>query len=184
MKNLVTVFLAVILSSCGSTSKLHNAANAKENLDLSSYNQVIINDFTDGVSKTGNDEYIIGEGKKFADMLANELRAKKSFEKISRNVHSNENAILIDGVVMKCTEGNSALRFLVGFGAGKSQFDAKVYVKDNTTKTVLGNIDASKMSWALGGIIAGSQNVKHHMGSAASTIAEHCSNCKKQPNKK
>ncbi|WP_410520745.1 DUF4410 domain-containing protein [Candidatus Tisiphia endosymbiont of Dioctria rufipes] len=70
-------------------------------------------------------------------------------------------SILIDGKITKYSEGNAVMRTLIGFGAGSSRFDAKINIKDNETKKLLGSIDANKMSWALGGVIAGSQDVKH-----------------------
>jgi ribosomal silencing factor RsfS len=69
---------------------------------------------------------------------------------------------------------------LLGFGAGSSRFDAKINIRDNNTKELLGSIDVNKMSWLLGGAIVGSQDVKSHMNAAASKIADECANAKKR----
>ena len=83
-------------------------------------------------------------------------------------------ALLIDGKINKYEKGNAAMRTLIGFGAGSSKFNAIVNIKDSQTKKSLGRIDVSKMSWLLGGLAAGSQDVESHMDSAASKIADEC----------
>lgn len=39
------------------------------------------------------------------------------------------------------------MRTLIGFDVGSSHFNAKINIKDNETKKLLGSIDANKMSW-------------------------------------
>ncbi len=60
-------------------------------------------------------------------------------------------------------------------GAGSSYFDAKVNIQNNVTKEMLASIDVDQMSWALGGMFAGAQDVKSHMVSSAKKIAEEVS---------
>ena len=172
--------LALMLSACGSTSKLHKTQNPSINYDLSSYNCVVVNDFADGVSKSNSDEKIINAGKKFADTIASEIESKKVFNNVERNANSTNSCLLIDGKVTKCDEGNAAARMLFGFGAGSSHFDADVYIRDNKTNQILGEIKVGQMSWALGGAIAASQDVFSHIKTASSKIARELVLAKKQ----
>ncbi len=169
-----------MLSACGTTSNLRSAEKSANLHDFSKYNYVIVNDFKDNVSKNSDDPNIISEGKRFADIIASAIKSKKIFDKVDRNTESINNALLIDGKITKHSEGNSVARMLVGFGAGSAKFDAEVYIRDNETKQLLATIDVNKMSWLLGGTIAGSQDVKSHMHSAASKIADECAAAKKR----
>jgi hypothetical protein len=176
----IYIFLAVmmLLSACGTTSNLRNTDNSAHLPDFTSYNTVVINDFTNGVTKKKDDAQIISEGKKFADIIATSIKKEKVFNNVERNSTSASHALLIDGEITEYEQGNSALRFMVGFGAGSSHFDAKVYFKDNVTKNILGNIDVDKQSWALGGALAATQDVKSHMESSASKIANEIAKAK------
>ncbi|NRA73844.1 MAG: DUF4410 domain-containing protein [Rickettsiales bacterium] len=100
------------------------------------------------------------------------------FRKVTRKTTSNPHALIIDGSITKYDEGNPVLRTLVGFGAGSSKFDAKVYVKDSKSKKLLANLDVNKHSWALGGAIASAQDVKSHMHVAASKIGDEIAKAK------
>jgi len=176
--------MAVILSACGSTSKIKTPQNLTGLPNFNNYNVVIVNDFIDGVSKAGNDPNIMAEGKRFADMIASFIKSKNTFNTVERNViDSDQHAILIDGKIIKYDEGSSVMRTLVGFGAGRSHFDAKVNIKDNNTNKLLGIIDVNKCSWLLGGVVAGNQDVKSHMNSAASKVATECTLAKKNRKK-
>jgi hypothetical protein len=192
MKKLAFVTLILILSGCGSTSQMRNtqkldnnqSSNKSKNVisrpDLSKYTYVIVNDFGDGVSKSHDNPNIISQGTKFADLIASSIKSKNLFDKIERNANSTESALLIDGNITQYEEGNPALRTLIGLGAGSSHFDAKVNFKDNITKELLAEIDVDQMSWALGGIMAGSQDVKSHMNSSAKKIADEVALSKKK----
>lgn len=116
-------------------------------MDLSSYDYIIINDFKDGTSKSSDNPRVISEGKRFFDMIASSIKSKKLFDKVQRNVDSTDRAILIDGKITKYSEGNAVMRTLIGFGVSISHFNAKINIKDNETKKLLGSIDANKMSW-------------------------------------
>ena len=191
MKKIALLTLILILSGCGSTSQMRNAqksdnnqgSNNSKNIvnrpDLSKYTYVIVNDFGDGVSKSHDDSNIISEGKRFADIISSSIKSKNLFDKIERNTNSPESALLIDGNITQYEEGNVALRTLIGLGAGSSHFDAKVNIKDNITKELLAEIDVDQMSWALGGIMAGSQDVKSHMNLSAKKIADEVAIAKK-----
>jgi len=168
-----------MLCACGTTSSLRNAANPTKPLSLAKYNNVIVNDFKDGTTKSHNDPVVIKSGKKFSDLIASKIIKKKIFNKVERKPISTPHTIIIEGTITQCEEGNKALRTAIGLGTGISHFDATVILKDNRTKKTLGNIDVNKMSWALGGITAGMQDVDSHMESAASSIADALEEAKK-----
>jgi hypothetical protein len=172
MKKLSLIILLLILTSCGSTSQMRNAQKMDApRPDLSSYHTIIINDFSDGVSKDQKDAKIIEGGKRFADMIATEIKSKNAFNKVERNIESTDDALLIDGKITQYEEGNPAMRAMIGLGAGSSHFDAEVFFKDNKTKKILSDIKVDQMSWALGGIMAATQDVKSHMMAASTKIA-------------
>jgi hypothetical protein len=170
------LLFALLLSACSSTSKVRDAQRLHDRPDLSSYNDVIVDDFKDGVSKTKNNPDILKEGKIFADIIAHSIKAQnyytKVFNKIERNVEPESQALLIDGEITQYAKGNAAARLLLGWGAGSSHFDAKVYIRDAKTQQVLFTIKIDKMSWVLGGVIAASQDVKAHMDGAGAKIAK------------
>lgn len=178
LRTLTLLVLLSILSACGTTSKLRNAQGIDHSCDFSNYNTVVVNDFKDGVTVSGDDPNIVSEGKRFADIIASNIRSKNAFTKVVRNQSSTEHALLIDGEITQYDEGNTVARMLVGFGAGSSHFDAKVYAKDNSTKKTLADIKVDHHSWALGGAIAGAQDVKSHMNTASVKIASEVAKAK------
>ena len=138
MKFLPFLALTLLLPACGSTSKVHSTDTSEKVVDLTSYNYVIIKDFTDGTGKTADDPHIIAEGKRFADLIASVLKSKGLFSKVERNVETADNALVIDGKITKYDEGSPVMRTLIGFGAGRSYFDAQINIKDNETQEILG----------------------------------------------
>ena len=184
MKACILLATMMLLSACGTTSGLRNTDNSSNLPDLTNYHTVIVNDFTNEVAKKKDDEQVILEGKKFANIIASSIKKEKIFDNVERNIYSESDALLIDGQITECEEGNSGLRLMIGFGAGSSYFNAKVYFKDNITKNILGHIDVNKQSWALGGAIAGTQDLRSHMESAASKIASEIAKAKQNKNLK
>ncbi len=140
MKFLPFLALTLLLSACGSTSKLHSTDSSAKLVNLTNYNHVIVNDFTDGTSKSADDPHIIAEGKRFADLIASVIKARGLFAKVERNVETEDNAVVIDGEITKYDEGSPVMRTLVGFRAGRSYFDAQINIKDNETQEILGLI--------------------------------------------
>lgn len=164
----------ITLSSCGSTSSLRGTKESAQLPGFSIYNYVIVNYFKDSRSKSSDDPHIISEGKKCADIVASSIKSTKLFDKVERNTDFTDTAIVIEGKITQYSEGNAVTRTLIGFGAGRSYFDAEINIKDNETKQLLGSMDVNKRSCALGGAIAGTQDVNSHMNSAASKIADEC----------
>jgi len=179
MKKLLFVSLALMLTGCGTTSNLKNAKEPSAQISLIHYNSVVVNDFKDGVTKEKSNTDILAEGVRFADMIADGLRAKKVFSSVERNKEYCDNAVLVDGEITEYKEGNAAARLLIGLGAGSSHFDATVNIKDCTTKEILGVVKVDKMSWALGGGIAASHDVNYHMKSSSKAIGDQLAKAKK-----
>lgn len=164
MKALYCVVLALLLSACGSTPKL--------SLNFSGYNHIIVNNFTNGVSESADNNNILSAGKKFADIVASKMKSKGAFDKIEQNIDSTDHALLIDGKITKYSEGSALKRAFIGMGAGRSYFAAIVVIKDNSTKRSLAEIDINEKSWAPGGVIAGMQDINSHMNAAANRIVD------------
>ena len=187
-KSLLPIFIVVLLSACGTTSEIKvdqtSSTNNSENvesttpkevdnqktksLDLTEYKDVVVLDFSDGTTDNALPTYA---GKVFADEIAAAIKKKLSFETIYRE-QVNKKALLISGEITRYVKGNGTLRFLVGFGAGSSYFDATVRLKDNETGEILGGIDVDKNSWALGGGLAATQTVESFMTGSAETISK------------
>lgn len=170
-KNYILLIISVILSACSSTLHLHDKEQCKP------YARVIVNDFKDKVSKKHNNPHIIAEGRRFADMLANEIIKKDLFDKIDRNIESDEDALLIDGDILKYQEDDAMLRFVVGWGAGSSKFNAQANLRDNKTKKIIASINVNETSGITGGF-ANKHKIKHTIRAAAKSVAHKCSKFK------
>jgi hypothetical protein len=144
-------------------------------LNLSAYETVIVMDFTDGTKKSNLPDFA---GKNFADRIASEIKGTQAFKQVSREP-VNEKSVVVSGRITKYAEGNSALRLLVGFGAGSSHFDADVKISDSPTNTELGQIDVDEKSWGLGGIMAATQTVEGFMSGASKKIAKELAEAKR-----
>jgi len=70
--------------------------------------------------------------------------------------------------ITRFVEGNAALRFLVGMGAGSSYFDAT----DGASGSSIATLSADKNSWGLGGSLAAGQTVYTFMDEAAKKTAK------------
>ncbi|MCP6726053.1 DUF4410 domain-containing protein, partial [Klebsiella pneumoniae] len=68
----------------------------------------------------------------FPDMIAQEIRATGAFPEVVRGPSTGA-ALVVSGRITRLTEGNSALRFMVGMGAGSSYFDATTELGDAET---------------------------------------------------
>ena len=90
-----------------------------------------------------------------------------------------EKSVVISGAITKYDEGNATLRWLIGFGAGSSHFDANVKITDSVSNNELGAIVVDKHSWAGGGIMASAQTPEGFMDGAAKKIAQEVANTKK-----
>jgi hypothetical protein len=96
---------------------------------LSTYDTLIIRDFsTDGAeySRVDEEEKVKIEAMKplltktISESLAMELKAKKLFKNIVINGEPTGNAVILEGAITEFNAGSRALKFFVGFGAGKA----------------------------------------------------------------
>jgi hypothetical protein len=109
---------------------------------LSVYDTLIIRDFaTDGAEYSRVDEEEKGKidamkpllAKTISESLAMELKLKKLFKNISNNGDATENAVILEGAITEFNAGSRALKFFVGFGAGKAYLMAKGRLIDART---------------------------------------------------
>jgi len=154
------------------------AEDGSTNVYIPVYATASVLDFTDATEpKADNDEELAeyraqmtGYGKRFADLIATELRRENLYAVIERDKTDGE-ALVISGEITRCTEGNPTMRMLIGLGAGSSYFDANVRFTANESGELLGQMKVDKNSWALGGGMASGQTVDTYMRAAAKKIA-------------
>ena len=176
-KKLTLLLAATLLTACGTTSGIKSAQiadgekAAEISADYSAYNTVLVKDFGDGTKKQDLPEFA---GRNFADRISAAIKGTGVFENVSRDQADigTAKAIVVSGDVERYKEGSSAMRLMVGFGAGSSYFDANVKMRDSQTGEVLGVIDVDKNSYPLGGSIAMTQTVDNFMKGAAEKIAK------------
>jgi len=161
---------------------MYNPKKTESSINLAHYDHVIVNDFYDRVSTEAGDKKVRNAGRTFAYLITKKLRSYQAFKSVKMNKNNDQdNTLLIEGKITQYEEGDATLRNLIGLGIGSAHFDAKVYVKDNNNKRILGNIDVDKYSFPLGGFIGGLHDVKYHMNSASSAIAEEIIQAKLKP---
>lgn len=109
---------------------------------LSGYDTLIIRDLkTDGAEYSNIDEE---ESPKveamkpllvrtFSESLEMELKSRKLFKKIEKNTEPSGNAVILEGSITEFNAGNRAVRFFVGFGAGKTYLKMKGRLIDART---------------------------------------------------
>jgi len=168
---LLALATILIIYSCGTTSSI-SSKQGVESPDLSVYKNVVVEIFSDRTKKNNvPDDFL----KNLQNKITSEIKAKNVFESVENKIIDSTNiekTLLIKGFVTRYSEGNPTLRLMVGFGAGSSYLDAKVYLINAPTNTSVGIIDIDKNSWALGGAIASSQTVETFMNVAAKKIAK------------
>ena len=160
-----------LLTACGTTSGLQNTKGGTI-ISTKKFSKVTVQNFK--LSLEEPEQNSNAAPAYFADRIAGEIKTKGRFGAVERNSKPDPNTLVIDGVITKYHEGNSALRFFIGMGAGSAFFEADVYFRD-ANGNVIGKIKADKNSWALGGGVASAQNPTMFMNGAAEKIAEEAS---------
>jgi hypothetical protein len=168
------VLWATLVIGCGSTSSLRSSAGEKLVCDKQ-FDCVQVATFKSTVAKTDAPatkiDWACGQ---FADLIVQELQATGAFRNVSRveNVTDADDAsLIISGEVTRYREGNAFARFMIGFGAGSSYFDAIVRFAGGADREEIGIIKVDRHSWVLGGGYASSQTPETYMGEAAKKIA-------------
>ncbi len=113
---------------------------------LSNYKALIIRDFPldQAVLKNMNDEELSrfqALKPKLVELLSEEfakrMQSKKLFDRVGRNGDTGPQTLILEGGVSKIDVGNRALKFWVGFGAGKSTLTLYGKLIDGATNEVL-----------------------------------------------
>lgn len=119
-RSVTAVLLVFILSGCAS-SRYTVLEPASE--PLSSFEILEITDFTSNLS----DENSVELANRFADQLHQAILDERkknpggsTFREVVRNIQQNDSVLVLDGVVISFEKGSRALRYFVGFGAGKA----------------------------------------------------------------
>jgi len=109
---------------------------------LSAYDTLIIQDFaTDGAeySRVDEEEKVKIEAMKplltktISESLAMQLKAKQLFKNVVINGEPTGNAVILEGAITEFNAGSRALKFFVGFGAGKAYLLVKGRLVDAQT---------------------------------------------------
>lgn len=175
---LISSFLVLGLSACGTTSGFKSTDEVKTNSQgkkaypLTGYDRVIVRDLKDTSKSAVNNA-----GKRFSDLIAIEIKETKTYTTVSRK-NTKGKAVVVEGDITRYEDGNAALRLLIGMGAGSSQLDADIRFLDNETGKPIGDILVDKNSWFLGGVLAAVQDADSHMSPAAKKIASELTKAK------
>ena len=181
LKDLTCIFAAAVLISlvtgCGTTSGIRQPAGAPQ-AALNQYDRVIVKDFGDGVTQSARAEYqdqarqvMQDVTRSFADTIADEIRKTGVFQDVTRVGTATPSAIVVTGDITRYEQGNGPLRLFVGHGAGRSEFDALVQLRDAQSNQLLGTLVVDKNSWPLPGAVGASQTADSFMRGAAKKIA-------------
>jgi hypothetical protein len=145
--SITMVLCCATLAAAGDKTLPRPEALSEETIFLTeklsvNYDTLVIKDFTaDGAEYSNvNDEEKAGIAKmmpmlmnNIADSLTAELKSKGIFRKIVRNNDSRGKAIVLEGSFSEFNAGSRALKFFVGFGAGKAYLKFKGRFIDGTT---------------------------------------------------
>lgn len=168
MKKIYLLMVGLLfLTGCGPTTGLVKDGKETVTANLSHYNTIVIEDFSDGTEKKNLPEFV---GKNFSDRISSSIRGKGISKTVSRTALP-ERSLIVTGYITRYEEGNPTLKLLIGMGAGSTYFDAKVILKDSSSGEVIGEIIADRNSWGLGGAIAASQTVEQFMNETAEKVA-------------
>jgi hypothetical protein len=109
---------------------------------LSIYDTLIIRDFTANdaeYSQIDDEERVKIDAMKpllsktISESITKELKMKKIFKKIRQNGEAGGNAVILEGAITEFNAGSRALKFFVGFGAGKAYLKVKGRLVDART---------------------------------------------------
>jgi predicted small lipoprotein YifL len=176
----------VALTACGTTSSLQTTDAAKS-IDLTKYSRLIVEDFADEATSRAKPETqallkpkLDVAVKTFPEQIASVIRARGGFSEVLRTGAPDASTLVLRGAITQFDEGNAALRWIVGFGAGNVNFDSRLQLVDGGTGQPLGSWTVDKNSWALGGGIAATQTPEGFMQEAAKKIGTELSTKRKE----
>jgi hypothetical protein len=182
--------LFVGLVACGTTSSLTSGPQAAGNIDLTGYSRLLVTDFVDEATATASPETqpiveikVAAARKTFPDQIASTVRTEGGFGEVSRAealAGPDAATLLMRGAITRWEDGNTALRLLIGFGAGTARLDARIELLDGGSGELLGTWIVDKNSWALGGSVAAIQTPETFLPGAAKGIGEELSKRRKE----
>ncbi len=175
---LPTLFLVLTASIIGCATPLQMSLQGNESLFRGHTTAVVMTfqDISDPVGNTDEQRKSYKDTlqvvcKTFAEYLTQELLQNKAYSTVLKDQPTpSESAIIISGFIQKYDKGNTALRFLIGFGAGSSVFHATIEFKDSKSGKILGTISNNGTSWVGGGTIASGQSADVLMRDAAAHV--------------
>ncbi|MDG1761396.1 MAG: DUF4410 domain-containing protein [Flavobacteriaceae bacterium] len=150
---------------------LAHCLHQTKKLNLSQYEYLVVEKVVDKTKKKNTPDYFL---EKFQDKLVSSLKQKNIFISVDKELKDSiylDKTLLLRAGVTRYSEGNPALKMLVGFGAGSSYLDALVFLVNAKNNSIIGNIKIDKNSWALGGAIAASQSVDTFLDGSCKKIA-------------
>lgn len=167
-----------LLAGCGTTSGIKRPGGA-DPAALTQYDRIIVKDFADRVTPRTQVEYqdqtrqaMQDVTRAFPDMIAAEVRKTGVFQDVTREgTAAAPGTIAVTGDITQFERGRGALRTFIGHGAGRSEFDAVVELRDAESNKLLGTVVVDKNSWPLPGAVAGTQTADSFMEAAAKKIA-------------
>jgi hypothetical protein len=167
-KTICLSLLALFLQSCGTVSKPLNYSNRQEpaSINFSKYEKIILRDFEDKSGGGAKSEML---QQLFPNRISDSVGSENGLKIIRSN--SDNDGLVVEGFITRYEEGNSFLRALIGFGAGRSHLFADVNFIDGFSKKGVAVIEVRKSSWLLGGGIAASQTPELLMEDAVIKIA-------------
>jgi hypothetical protein len=178
------------LTACGTTSSLNSGPKTTGNIDLTSYSRLLVTDFMDEASaKAGTETQqavrtkVEAARKAFPDQIAATVKTNGGFGEVSRAeaLYGTDAATLVmRGAITQWDEGSTAMRLMIGFGAGNARLDARIELLDGGSGEVLGTWIVDKNSWALGGVVAAGQSPETFLPGAARGIGEELSKRRKE----
>ncbi|MRR55600.1 MAG: DUF4410 domain-containing protein [Deltaproteobacteria bacterium] len=152
-KSLVALFISLVLITAGAQiARSDESPLPKPDVlteeaiftseKLSAYDTLIIRDFTtDGAeySRVDEDEKVKIEAMKpllikmISESLAMQLKSRKLFNNVVINGAPEGKAVILEGAITEFNAGSRALKFFVGFGAGKAYLLVKGRLLDAQT---------------------------------------------------
>lgn len=183
---LLTLSACLGMAACGTTSSLQEASGTGSTIDLTPYQTLLVEDFTDKATDRAPPEArptlkpkLDTAVKLFPDQIASVVQSGGGFAEVSRSGKPGAGVLILQGAITQYDEGNAALRWLVGFAAGNTNFDADLTLVDGATGKPLGTWKVDKNSWALGGGVAATQTPEAFMQEAAKKIGSELSSKRK-----
>jgi hypothetical protein len=168
--------VASLLAGCGTTSPMQ-VTDKTESIDLTTYQRLLVEDFTDEATAQAKPELrpllqpkMAEAIRLFPDQIAAVIRDAGGFEEVLREGPVDATTLVLRGAITQYDEGNATLRWMVGFAAGNANFDARLELIDGASRELLGTWIVDKNSWALGGGIAATQRPEDFMAEAAAKI--------------